>query len=159
MQMKCHKSMKRYFDAISSTFDLWILNMPHCPVYVFHVNWKGGRVQKNEWNFDPWCRWYNSPVLFLLHPSFGRKIWLIKNSIDITLFKAATRQPSVFKCEGPVRLHDKPFMSAISCSHSVISNDFDSKEYRKSDCWYLYFDKYGNFWHRKYKIRKDVGNS
>ena len=27
------------------------------------------------------------------------------------------------------------------------------------DCWYLYFDKYGNFWHREYKIRKDVGNS
>ena len=54
-------------------------------------------------------------------------VWLIKNSIDITLFKAATRQPSVFKCEGPVRLHDKPFMSAISCSHSVISNDFNKK--------------------------------
>ena len=51
----------------------------------------------------------------------------IKNSKDITLFKAATRQPSVFKCEGPVRLHDKLFMSAISCSRSVISNDFNSK--------------------------------
>ena len=24
------------------------------------------------------------------------------------------------------------------------------------DCWYLYFDKYGNFWHREYKIRKEV---
>ena len=55
------------------------------------------------------------------------KNWFIKNSKDITLFKAATRQPSVFKCEGPVRLHDKPFMSAISCSRSVISNDFNSK--------------------------------
>ena len=48
----------------------------------------------------------------------------ILNSKEITLFKAATHQPSVFKCEGPVRLHDKPFISAISCSHSVISNDF-----------------------------------
>ena len=69
----------------------------------------------------------------LLHSSLGRKIISILNSKEITLFKAATRQPSAFKCEGPVRLHDKPFMSAISCSQSVISNYFDSKTKNKEN--------------------------